>query len=99
MSALRALLVETGTQTGFAVHRLVGPERTRALSRARFAFSWAAQQRLAATKRMIGAELGQADHTSAVHAIKRAEQLRASDQAFRNLTDRLVASAKEQSDG
>ncbi len=90
MNPLRALLEETSARTGFGVHRLVGPERTAQIAHARFAFAWVAQQALAASKPMIANELKRADYTAAVHGIRRAEQLRATDPVFRDITDKLL---------
>jgi chromosomal replication initiation ATPase DnaA len=91
---LRALLEETSARTGFGVHRLVGPEVADDIAQARFAFAWAAQQGLASSTVATGQSLCR-HHTTIIHAIRRAEQLRASDDRFRALTDRLVAFAME----
>ena len=99
MTPLRALLEETAARTGVRVHRLVGPERTDPVARARFAFAWAAQQGLATTKRQIAAELGRAEHSSGVYGVRRAEELRTACGDFRLLTDTLTSWIMERAHG
>ncbi len=65
------------------------------VSRARFAVYWAAHHGLPLQVTSIGRYLGGRDHNTIAHGLRRAEQLRASDPAFRSLTDRVLAAAME----
>lgn len=69
---------------------LVGNDRSAGLFRARAAVCWLARQLTSASLPQIGAILGGRDHTSVLHACRRAADMRDHDPAFRRLTDRLV---------
>lgn len=88
---LRAVLEAGAAMSGVAVHRLVGPERTDRVAHVRFAIAWAVRRRYRVSYPTIAALLGRDDHTTAGHAVRRAEAMRTSDAAFRALTDALLA--------
>ena len=72
---------------------ILGRVRTAEVSRVRFAVAWAARTALPHySLPMIARSLGGRDHTTILHAVRRAESLRASDSYFRSLTDRLTRS-------
>lgn len=70
--------------------------RFRSVSHTRFAVYWAAYHGLKLGVCAIGRYLGERDHKTITHGLRRAEMLRASDPAFRSLTDRVKAAALEE---
>lgn len=78
---------EMGVPTGV----ILSDQRGRHVSRARFAISWLARRVTQKTLPIIGEVLGGRDHSTIVHAVRRADELRAQDPAFRALTDRLIS--------
>lgn len=69
---------------------LVSADRSPGLFRARAAVCWLARKLTFLSYPQIGAILGGRDHTSALHAYRRALEMRDSDPAFARLTDRLL---------
>jgi chromosomal replication initiator protein len=92
---LRTLVDRVASDTGVQRAVLVGPGRSAAVVRARFAIVWLARTALDASLSDIGRQLGGRDHTTILHAERRAAALRTSDPAFRDLTDRLHAAISE----
>ncbi len=84
-------------ELGVAVCDLVGGSHSKGPSRARFATVWLARSG-GRTFAQIGEALGGRHHSSAMHAHRRAEEMRAVDRhsrrpvdpAFRAVTDRLA---------
>lgn len=69
---------------------LLGADRSASLFRARAAVCWLARELTPASLPQIGAILGGRDHSSILHACRRAADMRDRDPAFRRLTNRLV---------
>lgn len=69
---------------------LLSGDRSPSLFRARAAVCWLARKLTAHSLPQIGAILGGRDHSTVLHACRRAADMRDSDPAFRRLTDRLV---------
>lgn len=88
---LRTLVDRVASDTDVQRAALVGPGRSAPVVRARFAIVWLARTALDASLSDIGRQLGNRDHTTILHAERRAVAFRASDPAFRDLTDRLHA--------
>lgn len=85
--AVAAIVAEVAEAFGVTVPALL--ERDRVL-RARFAAVWVARQATGASFAGLGRALGERDHSTTLHAHRRAEALRASDVPFRQLTDQLL---------
>lgn len=69
---------------------LLSADRSASLFRARAAVCWLARELTPASLPQIGAILGGRDHSSILHACRRAADMRDRDPAFRRLTDRLT---------
>jgi chromosomal replication initiation ATPase DnaA len=91
---LAEIVVEAAFQVGVTVAGVLSDNRAKPLVRARFAAAWAARHALGYSHARIGAGLGRRDHTTILGALRRAEQMREKDPAFRRLTDRLLAAAE-----
>lgn len=90
MSAAR-LIMATALMTGVPVHEIRGRCKATPIARARFVAVWAIRQRNpAASFAVIGRLLGGRDHSTMIHAHRRAEELRGEDPNFRDLTDRVA---------
>lgn len=87
---LNDILRAVAFETGLRADDIRGPRRFRLLFRARAAVCWLARRLTGQSLPRIAALLGDRHHTSVLNAIARAEALRASDPAFRRMTDRLV---------
>lgn len=70
--------------------QLISERRTKDLAYGRFAIMWAARQLTNYSYPRIGHALGGFDHTSVIHGIRRAEQLRETEPDFRALTDAMI---------
>lgn len=81
---------QVGYELGIARCDLIGGDRAKGLFRARAAICWVARRVTPASLPQIGAILGGRDHSSVLHACRRAADMRDRDPAFRCLTDRLV---------
>lgn len=81
---------QVGYDLGIARCDLVSADRRAGLFRARAAICWVARKVTRASLPQIGAMLGGRDHSSVLHACRRAADMREADPAFRALTDRLV---------
>ncbi|MDF7776897.1 helix-turn-helix domain-containing protein [Sphingomonas sp. AOB5] len=84
------ILAAVAAETGFLIGELVGERRHNAVSVARFAVSWVAARAAGASTTTIGQVLGNRDHTTIIHQLRRATDLRQTDADFRALTDRLL---------
>lgn len=92
---MRAIVADAAYETGVAPDRIIGPDRTPPATRARFATTWTMRRATASSYAFIAGHLGGRHYTTLLHAVARADGLRASDPAFRTLTDRLLAAANE----
>ena len=91
------LLQEASAATGITVHRLRGAERSRPISMARFAIFWTMREYSGLSLPQIGKAIGNRDHTTVMHACRRAKALRETDLEFKALCDRLEATARQPS--
>ena len=69
---------------------LGGTRRGGALIEARFAAYWVARHATSNSLPQIGRYMGRRDHTTIMHGIVRAEEMRAADASYRQITDALV---------
>lgn len=92
---VRPVVLLVAARLDLPLSRVLGPERTERLARARFAAVWVARTALGASWRRIGAQLGRRDHSTVIHAYRRAEVLRGADAGFLDLTDRLLAAVQD----
>ncbi|WP_337846223.1 helix-turn-helix domain-containing protein [Sphingomonas sp.] len=77
-------------ETGIGVAEIVGDRRYQRLVRARAAVAWVARKTSDRTLHQIARALGRTDHTTVRQMLRKAEQLRAADPAFRAMTDRVA---------
>jgi chromosomal replication initiation ATPase DnaA len=70
---------------------ILGPTRAARIVRARDAVAWVAKEAFGTSSVDIGRALGERDHSTILTAQRRAEALRATDEGFRDATDRLLA--------
>lgn len=80
-----------GVAFSVAEGSILGPSRSARLCRARFAIAWVAHQAFGLSSVVIGRALGDRDHSTVLSAIRRAEEWRAGDEDYRQITDRLLA--------
>ncbi len=78
-------------ETGLRPIDIVGRRRRKALVRGRAAVSWIAREATLRSLPQIGRAMGGRDHSTIINQLRRAEDLRAADPAFRRLTERLAA--------
>lgn len=78
-----------GWYMGVSPRDICGPGRARAFFRPRAAVCWLAIELKLGSTTVIGQVLGRRDHSTIINARRQAEQFRATDPAFRRLTDRL----------
>lgn len=88
-----AILDDVARATGLNCADLTGADRTHAVAAARGLVCWIARQATDLTLSGLGRLLGGRDHTTVRKGITRAEQLRAGDPDFRELSDRLLVNA------
>jgi chromosomal replication initiation ATPase DnaA len=91
---LATIVADAAFIMGLKVREIVSARRHAQLFRARCAVSWVAQQTTGYSLARIGRALGHIDHTSVLHQIRRAEEMREKDPAFRSLTARLLTLAQ-----
>ena len=87
------LLVEASEATGLPISRIQGGERSRKIATVRFAIFWVMREYSGLSLPQIGRALGDRDHTTVMHACRRAKTLRATDPEFLALCDRLAEAA------
>lgn len=75
--------------TGFSIAEIVGPGSARDLARTRFAVEWVARTEHGRSYPEIGQRLGR-DHTSVMHGVRRAVELRRTDAEFYQLCEQLA---------
>lgn len=92
---IAAIVADAAAALDVGSRAIVSEQRDPVLYRARFAVAWTAREAHGCTYARIGRAIGRLDHTSVRHQFRRAEQLRREDEAFRLLTDRLLAAAEE----
>ncbi|SCW61576.1 dnaA protein helix-turn-helix [Sphingobium faniae] len=76
--------------SGVPASDIIGPNRRWSYFRPRAAVCWLAIKIGGASTTTIGRVLGDRDHSTIIHAKRRADALRLIDPAFRRLTDRLL---------
>ena len=86
----QAVLRAISEATEIPLVRLTGGERNQPLVRARWVFCWVMHQTSGYSLPEIGRLIGR-DHTTIMHGLRRARELRASDPGFRHWTDELAA--------
>ena len=84
------LLAEASEATGLPISRIQGGERSRKIATVRFAIFWVMREYSGLSLPQIGRALGNRDHTTVMHACRRALVLRETDPEFRALCDRLA---------
>ena len=89
------LLVEASEATGIPVTRIKGGERAQPIATVRFAIIWVMREHSGLSLPQIGRAIGNRDHTTVMHACRRAKALRDTDPAFKALCNRLEAVVAE----
>lgn len=97
-SGRSALLDGTARAFGVTVPEMRGDTRQAGIVRARFAFCWVARRAFGDSARRTGRALGDRDHATVLHALRRADALREADPDFRAATDRLLAGVEGSAD-
>ena len=87
------LLAEASHATGLSPSRLTGRERNNRVFVPRAAICWVLRENGLGMAE-IGRRIGGRDHTTIIHACRRAEELRTTDPSFRGLCAQLQASLK-----
>lgn len=93
MNVLQPLIVRAAEHYGLSPKAVLANRRQTSIVRARWAVAWAAQHATEYSYPRIGRALGGRDHTTVMHGVRRAEEIRARDSAFRALTDELASMA------
>lgn len=88
--SLAGLIDDAGRQFGVSIPELKGDGRRVAATRARFAIAWVAKQATGHSAAAIGRALGDRDHSTIIHALGRADELRATEVSFRRASDQLL---------
>lgn len=76
--------------TGFARLDIVSDRRSADLAAARYSVFWLACKLTTLSATTVGRQVGDRDHTTVLIGLRRAEELRAGDPAFRAATDALL---------
>ena len=76
--------------SGYSVEQIIGPQRHSELVHVRFAVCAVAHTHGYSYPR-IGVRLGNRDHTTIIHAVKKAAQIRKTDPEFNELLSTLAA--------
>lgn len=76
--------------TGFARLDIVSDRRSAELAAARYSVFWLACKLTTLSATTVGRLVGDRDHTTVLVGLRRAEELRASDPAFRTATNALL---------
>ena len=84
------LLAEACAATDISIPRLKGGERSKRIAVTRFAIMWTLREYSGMSLPEIGKTVGNRDHTTVMHACRRALVLRATDLEFLALCDRLA---------
>ena len=84
------LIQEASDATGISGARLRGGERSKRIAITRFAIIWTLREYSGMSLPEIGKTLGGRDHTTVMHACRRARALRETDPEFLALCDRLA---------
>lgn len=88
------LLAWVSHQTGVPTEVIQGAGRAQPAWRARMAAVWGGRSLLGLSSAVIGRQLGRRDHTTILHAERRAGEQIDTDPAFRNLIARLQLAYK-----
>jgi chromosomal replication initiation ATPase DnaA len=91
---IETMLNRCAKETGIAPREILGRSRTAEVSRSRCATMWAARKVLSPHTRGSYPALGRVfrrDHSTVIHAVRKAEARRTAEIDFRRLTDALVA--------
>lgn len=89
-TTLDTIVQAVGAVTGFSRSELQSNRRHVELAQARFTVFWLAKQMTSQTLANIGQHFGDRDHSTVHYGVERAEELRASDEQYRMLTDALL---------
>ena len=95
MTPFQTIVAMVMAQTGLRWDQIIGRSRKRNLVRARWAICWAGWKTTGFSVNEVGKKLNYCDHATAQHAIRRAQELRATDPAFKAFTNRLVAAVPD----
>jgi chromosomal replication initiator protein len=90
-----AILKDVAEAFDLQLKDLTGSDRTHSVAAARGLVCWIARQTTDLTFSVLGRLLGGRDHTTVRKGVSRAAQLRDADREFRDLSDRLLAAARE----
>lgn len=93
-AAQASVVAQAGIALGLTADEVRAKGKFETQVRARFAAAWALKRRWPQMSApMIARTIGRNDHSTVLHALKRAEDMRARDDAFRLLTEQLAAGA------
>jgi chromosomal replication initiator protein len=81
-------------EMGLSAEELIGDSRERRIARGRFAAVWLASTVCGRSLMGIGRALNGRDHSTIRNAISRAIEMRDSDPAFRQVTDKLATAIR-----
>ncbi|UIJ46925.1 hypothetical protein LZK98_08275 [Sphingomonas cannabina] len=86
----RGLVADASNLFGVSAAEIMADGRRFAALRARYAISWVSQEATKLSLTEVGRRLGERDHTTIIHALERAKELRGTDANFRRATDELL---------
>ena len=86
---VRLIVYLVSIETGVPATEICGPTREAHVCRPRFAVYWLCRILTGQSLPHIGRALGNRDHTTVMDGVTRAQLLRAEDEAFCALTDRI----------
>jgi hypothetical protein len=91
---VQRLAATVAEEWGVSAAELVSARRTEILIRPRFALIWLMKQVSSMSLPQIGRLVGNRDHTTIMHALRRVEAWRQRDEVMRDITDRMLVIAR-----
>jgi chromosomal replication initiator protein len=98
VTTVRRIIDAVAAETGVGAKEIMSDRRARRIARPRFAACWLARHLTSQSLPQIGRTIGR-DHTTIMHALDRAEELRRDDPNFEAMTNRLLARLREEDPG
>jgi chromosomal replication initiator protein len=91
LRSVTAVVKVVAALTDISPAQIQGPSRARAIVYPRFIVAWVANRIVGQSYAGIGRALGGRDHASIIWAVRRSDELRASDPEFRAVSDMVAA--------
>lgn len=95
LAPIAAIIADAAQLFEIPIGDILSDRKLQGITETRFAIAWVAKHATSYSLPRIAGALHRKDHSTIINALRRAEELRASDPVFKARTDRLLSGAMQ----